>query len=625
MSIHGSHSEPVRRRTLLKAGGATVAAGLPLAGATEASAGSAAQGAARVDTGVSAYPFPLSAVRLLPGRLLDNTNRTLTYLSFLDLDRMLHIFRLNYGLSSNAQAVGGWDAPSHDLRGHTTGHLMTALAQAYASTGNAAWKTRGDYLVSTLASCQSRATSRGFGAGYLSAFPESFFDRVETAQRVQAPYYTIHKILAGLLDMHLLAGNAQALTVALALAGWVRARTARLDATKLANTQNSEYGGIGEALINLYQLTGDVNHLTTARRFVKPTFTDPLASHQDSLRGRHANTHLPTALTALRDYHASGSTRNRDIATNFWDILTTRYTYAIGGSSQNEFWRDPNQIAATLTDKNCEGCCTYNTLRLTRQLFFTNPARADLFDYYEHALFNHILAQQDPTAANGGGYAYFIPLRAGGIKTYSTDYSTFSCCQGTGMESNTKYTDSIYAYAGETLYWNLFVPSELRWPGRAITIRQDTTFPSSFISRLTVTGAGHIALKVRVPSWTTGLTVKLNGTGFPVTATPGTYLTIDRTWASGDTVEVTIRAALTYPRANDDASVGSVRLGPILLVGEYGATDLGGVLPTLRAGSLVRDTSEPLHYTATTTSGNVSLRPMFSTHHQRYAAYWRIA
>jgi DUF1680 family protein len=605
------------RRTLLKAAGAlsSVAALTPVLG-TEAVA------ATRADIGVSVYPFPLTAVRLSAGPFLDNMNRQLAYFRFVDADRLLHTFRTNAGLSSSAQPCGGWESPTTELRGHSTGHLLSGLAMAYANTGDATYRTKGDYLVSSLAACQNRATQQGYHAGYLSAFPENFFDRLENGQSVWAPYYTLHKILAGLLDQYLLAGNQQAMDVLLRKAAWVKTRTDPLSYNQMQQVLRTEFGGMPEVLADLHLVSGDPDHLTTAQRFDHAQILDPLSANQDRLAGFHANTQIPKITGALREYHSTGTTRYRDIAVNFWRIVIDHHTYVIGGNSNGEYFQTPNAIASQLSDNTCEVCNTYNMLKLTRQLFFTDPSRAEYMDYYELALFNQILGEQDPNSARGY-VTYYNPLRAGGIKTYSNDYNNFTCDHGSAMESQTKFADSIYFHAGETLYVNLFIASVLTWPGRGITVRQETTFPTASSTRLTITGSGHIALKIRIPQWTNGAVVRVNGVA-QSTATPGTYATIDRTWASGDVVDVSVPASLTFPRANDDAGVGAAKYGAIVLAGQYGSTNLTA-LPTLQTGTLAQDTANPLRFTGTASTGAVTLVPFYATHHQRYTVYWRMS
>ncbi|WP_460339390.1 glycoside hydrolase family 127 protein [Actinoallomurus acanthiterrae] len=614
---------PINRRTLLRAGAAAVggsmlgAVGLPRA--ARAALPRAAL-AARTDAGVSVYAFPLSAVTLLSGPFQQNMTRTQAYLNFVDADRLLHTFRLNYGLSSSAQPCGGWEAPDVELRGHSTGHLLSALAQSYANTGTSSFKTKGDYIVGALATCQARATAAGYNTGFLAAYPESFIDRVETRQNVWAPYYTLHKIMAGLLDQYLLAGNAQALTVLKAMAAWVKFRMDRLSYSQRQSMLDTEFGGMNEVLANLYQVTGDPNHLTTAEYFDHARMFDPLAADSDQLAGFHANTQIPKMLGAIREYHATGTTRYHDIATNFWDIVVGHHTYVIGGNSNGEYFQQPDAIAGQLSDTTCEVCNSYNMLKLTRQLFFTDPSRTDYIDYYERTLWNQMLGEQDPNSAHGF-VTYYTPLRAGGIKTYSNDYDDFTCDHGTGMETHTKFADSIYFYSGSTLYVNLFVASTLNWAAQSVTVRQDTTFPETASTKLTVTGSGTFTMKIRVPGWAAGAVLTVNGA--TVAASPGGYATITRTWSSGDVVNLTLPMALSFPAAPDSAATQAVRIGPIVLAGAYGSTDLSA-LPTLTPSS-VKATSTPLQYTATASTGTVTLLPFYKMHHQRYTVYWNVS
>jgi DUF1680 family protein len=606
----------ISRRSLLQLAGMTVAgSALPLAAPVTAAA-------LRPDVGVSVFPFPLNQVSLLDSPFRANMTRTLSYLSFVDPDRLLHTFRLNVGLPSSAQPVGGWEAPDVELRGHSTGHLLTALAQAFANTRDTQYKTKGDAIVGVLATCQSRAGAAGFNTNFLAAWPESMIDRVEAGTSVWAPYYTLHKIMAGLLDMHLLAGNAQALDVLTRMASWVKFRTDRLPASQIQTMLRTEFGGMNEVLTNLYAVTANPDHLTVAQRFDHAQIFDPLAANQDRLAGFHANTQIPKIIGAIREYHQTGVDRYRAIAANFWDIVVNHHTYVIGGNSNGEFFQQPDQIASQLSDSTCETCNTYNMLKLTRQLFFTNPSRVDYLDYYERGLYNQILGQQNPNSSHGF-VAYYQPLRPGGIKTYSNDYNNFTCDHGTGMESHTKFADSIYFFAGETLYVNLFITSVLNWLQRGITVRQDTSFPDVPSTRLTMTGSGHIALKIRVPSWARqGTQLRLNGVVQNVTATPNTFLTLDRNWASGDTVELSLSPALSFESTSDNVTVQAVKFGGIVLAGEYGTNNLS-TMPRLDTASLRPDPATPLRFTGTASTGAVSLVPFFRMHGQRYTVYWQ--
>ncbi|MCP2246541.1 glycoside hydrolase family 127 protein [Lentzea aerocolonigenes] len=596
------------RRTVLRAGAAAVAvAALPVR----------AFAAARPDIGVSAELFPLGAVSLLPGPFRDNTTRTHTYLRFLDPDRLLHTFRRNVSLPSGAVPCGGWESPSTELRGHSTGHVLSALAQAFAATGDTAFSAKANYLVEQLALCQDRARNGGFSTGYLSAFPESFIGRVEAREQVWAPYYTLHKIMAGLLDVHLLTGNQQALTVLTRKAAWAAWRNGRLTHDQRQNMLDTEFGGMNEVLANLYQLTGDPAHLTTAQYFDHAEIFDPLAQNRDALNGYHANTQIPKAIGAIREYHATGTTRYRDIASNFWEIVTGSHSYAIGGNSNGEYFKAPGRIASELSDNTCESCNSYNMLKLTAQLFRTSPA-SRYFDFYERTLYNHLLGAQNPSSTHGH-HSYYTPLRPGGIRTYSNDYDDFTCCHGTGMETNTAHTGRIYAHSGTTLYVNLFIASTLSW--RGFTVRQETSFPESETSKITITGSGAIDLRVRVPAWASGAQIRVNGG--PQGVTPGEYARIDRTWTSGDVVDISLPMTLQRESTPDNRSVQAMRHGPIVLAGAYGTNDLQS-MPSLQP-STIRPTATPLQYTATASTGQVTLLPFYKMHGQRYTVYWTVA
>lgn len=598
------------RRTVLRAGAfAVAAAALP----------ARALAAARPDIGVSAELFPLGSVSLLPGPFRDNTTRTHAYLKFLDPDRLLHTFRRNVSLPSDVVPCGGWESPTTELRGHSTGHVLTALAQAYAATGDTAFSTKANYLVEQLAVCQDRARTAGFSTGYLSAFPESFIGRVEAREQVWAPYYTLHKIMAGLLDVHQLTGNARALTVLTQKASWASWRNGRLTYDQRQNMLDTEFGGMNEVLANLYQLTGDPAHLTAAQYFDHAEIFDPLAQNRDALNGYHANTQIPKAIGAIREYHATGTTRYRDIASNFWEIVVGAHSYAIGGNSNGEYFKAPGRIASELSDNTCECCNSYNMLKLTAQLFRGNPSDVRYFDFYEKTLYNHLLGGQNPSSAHGH-HSYYVPLRPGGIRTYSNDYDNFTCCHGTGMETNTAHTGRIYAHSGSTLFVNLFIASTVTW--RGFTVRQETSFPETATTKFTITGSGAFELRVRIPSWATGAQILVNGTP-QASVTPGSYARINRTWASGDVVDVSLPMTLQRESTPDNRTVQAVKHGPIVLAGAYGTNNLSS-MPALQP-STIRPTSTPLQYTATASTGQVTLLPFYKVHGQRYTVYWTVA
>ncbi|MFD7712763.1 beta-L-arabinofuranosidase domain-containing protein [Streptomyces sp. NPDC059785] len=629
-----SSSSSLSRRRLLQAAGATAVASAagPLLGASPAHA--AVVPPARADTGVLARPFELGQVRLTTSRWLDNQNRTTAYLRAVDADRLLYVFRANHGLSTNgAAANGGWDAPTFPFRSHVQGHFLTAWAQSYAVTGDTVCRDKATHMVAELAKCQANNGAAGFGAGYLSGYPESDFTALEqgTLSNGNVPYYTIHKTLTGLLDVWRQIGSTQARDVLLALAGWVDTRTGKLTTAQMQAVLGTEFGGMNAVLTDLYQQTGDARWLTAARRFDHAAVFDPLAANQDQLSGLHANTQVPKWIGAVRAYKATGTTRYRDIAANAWNICVGTHTYAIGGNSQAEHFRAPGAIAAYLNQDTCESCNTINMLTLTRELFALDPSRAALMDYYEQAWLNQIIGQQNPADAHGH-VTYFTPLNPGGRRgvgpawgggTWSTDYTTFWCCQGTGLEMHTRLMESVYYYADTTLTVNLFVPSVLTWTQRGITVTQTTSFPASDTTTLRVTGsaAGTWAMRIRIPSWTTGAVISVNGTAQNITATPGSYATLSRAWTDGDTVTVRLPMRVVLRPANDDPSVAAVTYGPVVLSGNYGSTTLGS-LPSLNTSTIARTSTSALTFTATANNATVGLGPFHDAHGHNYTVYW---
>ncbi|MFD0263527.1 beta-L-arabinofuranosidase domain-containing protein [Kitasatospora indigofera] len=628
-----------RRLFLTAAGGAALAAATPttasatplpaLGGPTGAPAGTPAAGPAaavaplppaRADFGALVRPFELGQVQLAAGRWRDNMNRTLAYLRFVDADRLLYNFRINHGLSTQgAEQCYGWEAPDFEFRSHSQGHFLSSLAQAYAVTGEAGFRDKAAYLVAELAKCQ--AASHGYAPGYLSGFPESDFDTVETGNRKGVPYYCLHKTLAGLLDVWRLTGLTQARDVLLGLAAWTDRRTGRLGYPQMQTTLRTEFGGMNAVLTDLYQYTGDARWLAVAQRFDHAAVTDPLAGGADQLAGLHANTQIPKIVGAAREYKATGTQRHRDIAVTFWDIVTGHHSYVFGGNSVGEFFQPPDAIAQFLTDNTCESCNTYNMLKLGRELFELDPTRVAYVDHYENALLNQLLAQQDPADPHGH-VCYFTPTKPGGQRFYSRDYDTFTCCQGTGLETQTKLMDSVYFWDDTSLYVNLFMGSTLTWAARGVTVTQTTAFPASDTTTLKVTGApGTWAMRVRIPGWTAGATVAVNGVPQNITTTPGSYAVVERTWASGDTVTVRLPMSVALRSAADDPGVQAVMYGPVLLSGAYGTADLGGRLPLLATASITA-TATPLRFTATADGSTVDLIPFHDNHHQNYTVYW---
>ncbi|MER7792219.1 beta-L-arabinofuranosidase domain-containing protein [Streptomyces sp. NPDC097640] len=635
-----------RRRVLAASGAAAagLAVGLPAPAFAETPAEASAETPAEAPAEAAPArltPFPLSAVRLLESPFLANMRRTLSYLRFVDPERLLHTFRLNVGLPSTAEPCGGWEAPNVLLRGHTTGHLLSALAFAHANTGEEVHADKARRIVAALAECQAASPGAGYRTGYLSAFPERIFDELEAGGKPWAPYYTIHKIMAGLLDQYRLSGNEQALEVARGMAAWADSRTAPLDEATMQRLLGVEFGGMNEVLAGLYLVTGDPAHLRTARRFDHESLYGPLAEGRDELDGRHANTEIAKIVGAAEEYRATGDPRYLRIARNFWDIVVRDHSYVIGGNSNQEFFGPPGQIVSRLSEDTCENCNSYNMLKIGRLLFLQDPGRAAYMDHYEWTLYNQMLGEQDPDSDHGF-VTYYTGLWAGSRRqpkgglgsapgTYSGDYDNFSCDHGTGLETHTKFADTVYfrdEKAG-ALYVNLFIPSEVTWAERGFRLRQHGGHPDTDTVRLTVTeGGGRLALKVRVPGWLADgdrrARVLVGGRPVDARPVPGRYLTIDRHWRTGDTVELTFPRELVWRPAPDNPHIKAVSYGPLVLAGAYGETG-PRTIPDIEPSSVrpVAGRGGP-EFTAVAEGTRVPLLPFHRVHHQRYNVYFAV-
>jgi len=594
-----------------------------------------------------ARPFPLDEVRLLAGPFRDAMLRDQLFLLALDPDRLLHNFRVTAGLESHAQPLGGWEAPGVELRGHSVGHYLSALSLMYASTGEERFKTRADLMVRELAKVQAAMPSRGFHEGYLSAYPEELIDRVEKRVPVWAPYYTLHKILAGLLDSYQLCGNRQALDVLQRAVSWVQFRMDRLTHEQQQRMLETEFGGMNEVLANLYAVTGDPDHLRLAQAFDHDAVFGPLAVGRDPLDGLHANTQIPKMIGAAREYELTGDERYRKIATTFWIRVAEARSYANGGHSDDEHFFPVTDFAYHLGAESSETCNTYNMLKLTRHLFAWTPSAAAM-DFYERGLYNHILASQDPAT---GGMIYYCPLKPGAFRTFSTPTDAFWCCVGTGMENHAKYPDTIYFQSDDALWVNLLVASTLTWRERGVTVKQETRFPDEDTTRLTFTvqQPTRLTLKLRYPSWALdGTTLRVNGQAVAVDATPGSYLSVSREWRTADVLTAQFPMRLrTEPLPGTPKTI-AILYGPILLAGDLGqaglsnATRYGPPSPALarvepveapgfvtKASSVlsaIRPAGAPLTFT---TAGlaqphDVRLVPFFRADAMRYTVYWNV-
>jgi len=572
-------------------------------------------------------------------KFMENRDKFLTTLATTNPDDFLYMFRNAFGQKQpeGAEPLGVWDSQETKLRGHATGHYLTAIAQAYASTGydkklQANFADKMEYMVNTLyqlAQMSGNPKSTGgsyvsdatavppaegktnydsdlseegirtdywnWGKGFISAYPPDQFIMLEKGanyggQKTQiwAPYYTLHKILAGLIDVYEISGNTKALETAKGMSDWVHARLSKLPQETLISMWNryiaGEFGGMNEVLARLYRITNNQKYIQLAQSFdnVKLFYGDAshstgLAKNVDNFRGLHANQHIPQIVGALEMYRNVENPEYYHIADNFWHKVTSDYMYSIGGvagarnpANAECFTAQPATIytnGLSSVGQN-ETCATYNMLKLSSGLFLFNQETA-LMDYYERGLYNHILASvAEDTPAN----TYHVSLRPGVAKQFSNeDMKGFTCCNGTALESSTKLQNSIYFKSTDNnaLYVNLYVPSTLNWTEKKIKVEQTTSFPNEDHTLLTIKGNGKFDLKLRVPHWATkGFYVKINGKSEKVNAQPGSYLTLSRKWKNGDTIELRMPFQFRLESVVDQQNIASLFYGPILLAAQ---------------------------------------------------------
>jgi DUF1680 family protein len=590
-------------------------------------------------------PFPLRDVSLAEdGPYAESRSWSRGFMLRIPADRLLYNFRRTAGLPSTAVPLGGLERPDSLLRGHWVGHYMSACALLYGSTGDTEIKARGDALVAGIAECQAKLAT-----GYVSAFPATEFDRLETGLKVWAPFYTLHKLMAGMLDMHELAGNTQALDVVVKLATWVDAWTADRSEDRMQDILNEEFGGIAESLYNLAAVTNDDRWGRTADRFHKKIFLHPLLERHDELRQLHVNTHIPQILAASRRYELTGDTRFRVIPEFFWETVVESRTFATGGSGTMERWVTyANHLAWEMksSPENQECCCAYNMMKLTRQLYGWEPQIRHV-EYYERNLLNHRLGTIEPKT---GHTTYFLSMAPAAWKTLGTEENTFWCCNGTALEEFAKLQNSIYFHDADSLYVNLYVKSNLEWKDRGVRLKQETEFPNEPQTRLTIlsTPGEKWTMRLRVPAWTTTeARITVNGRSIDVQPEPGTYLNLARVWSAGDRVEMEMPMRLTREVLGDDPSLQAFLYGPVVLAGQFPLGELSFALlhdneepkvndaplavPTLAGKGdkleewIVPVAGQSLTFQTVGTRGEqVTLKPLNQSW-QRFAVYFQVA
>lgn len=606
-----------------------------------------------------ARPLDYPRIYLLPGSPFYDRQRLhrYGYLASFDSDRLLFDYRKLAGLPQPIGVSGPYpDWDSSWLRGHMLGHYLSGAARMAAVTGDDVYIKKVNYIVAVLAKCQMALQQDG----YLAAFFSAAFDRLEgkasDGDGVVVPYYIIHKVMAGLLDAHRYLGNKSALQIAVKMADYFDKRLRGLTEEKIEeifrtdisrNPQN-EFGSMNDVLAELYEFTGDKKYLSLARLFNRPWFETPLANGEDKLCGLHANTHVAQAVGIARCAQFSGEEIELKAAQNFWGTVTAKHSFSNGGCSFNEWFDKPgvetgpsianNQI---LPPSTAETCNTHNMLKLTMHLF-KNQQKPEYIDFYERALYNHLLASVAPDT---GRVTYFTPLY-GNFRTYLE--GTY-CCVGTGLENTARYGDGIYFQKEDVCWVNLYMASELHWQDMGIVIRQNGNFIShSQIDFNLVRSEGReCTLNFRIPHWIAGsVTIKLNNQVVGKVNTPSTYFSIKRKWSKDDLITVSLPTSLRLERAKDDPSMVSLFYGPILLAGELGTKDMPDDLASkdshLNAPSVTvpefevfsknpqkwlhRLEGNELAFSANNAgpASGIVFRPLYEVHHQRYSVYWRV-
>lgn len=623
-------------------------------------------------------------------KFIENRDKFITGLANTNPDNFLYMFRNAFGQEQPEGAVPlrGWDSQETKLRGHATGHYLSAIAQAYASASydtslQANFADKMEYMVNTLyelSQMSGQALTTGgeyvsdpiavppgqgksdfdsdlsvegirtdywnWGKGFISAYPPDQFIMLENGAsyggdntKIWAPYYTLHKILAGLMDIYEVSGNDNALEIVKAMGDWVYARMSQLPTNTLISMWNryiaGEFGGMNEAMARLHRITNEPHYLKVAKLFdnIRVFFGDAehshgLAKNVDMFRGLHVNQHIPQIMGALEIYRVSYAPEYYHIADNFWNKATNDYMYSIGGVSGA---RNPNNAEcftsqpATLYENGFaaggqnETCATYNMLKLTRNLFLFNQS-AELMDYYERGLYNHILAS---VAEHSPANTYHVPLRAGSIKRFgNANMGGFSCCNGTALESSTKLQNSIYFKSADkqALYVNLYVSSTLKWTEKNVIVTQTTAYPKEDHTQLTIKGNGRFDLNVRVPHWATnGFFVKINGMEEKVKAVPGSYLILSRKWKDGDTIDLQMPFQFYLEPVMDQQNIASLFYGPVLLAAQESEPQKEWRKVTLNAKDISRSISGDAEQLLFNIDG-VVFKPFYETY-GRHSVY----
>lgn len=541
--------------------------------------------------------FPVENVRITSGPFKTAQEKGVEYLLAIDPDRLLAPYLKEAGLEPKAENYTNWE--NTGLDGHIGGHYLSALSYMYAATGNEEIGRRLDYFLSELKRCQDAS-----GNGYLSGVPGGVAMWQEVANgNIRAggfdlngkwvPLYNIHKIYAGLKDAYLQAHKQEAKDMLIALTDWMAGIVGNLTDEQVQQMLASEHGGLNEIFADVAVISGDKKYLDLAHRFSHKAILDPLLNGDGKLTGKHANTQIPKVIGYKRIADIENNQQWENAVELFWDDVVNHRSVSIGGNSVREHFHSPDDFSSMLeSEQGPETCNTYNMLRLGKMLF-ESSADSQYSDYIERAIFNHILSSQNP---EHGGFVYFTPMRPGHYRVYSQPQTSFWCCVGSGMENQARYGEYVYSHGDNSVFVNLFMPSELTWDGNVV--KQETDFPESDSVTFTVTPAkkADFSLNVRIPGWTNaeGVSVALNGRPADYTVDNG-YLSLKRKWKKGDRVKVTLPMSLHVEQLADKSSNYSILYGPIVLASSIGTEGQTGLFADdSRGGHIAQGPKLPL-------------------------------
>jgi DUF1680 family protein len=585
-----------------------------------------------------ALPFELTEVQLLDGPFKHATDLNVQSLLNYEPDRLLAKFRSEAGLEPKAEHYHGWE--DNTIAGHSLGHYLSACALMHQTTGDQRFLDRVNYIVDELGICQEAD-----GDGYIGAFPDGKRILEEEVAKgdirsqgfdlngIWVPYYTQHKVMGGLRDAYHLCGNEKALEIAITFADWLEKIVTGLSDEQVQEMLHCEHGGINEVLAELYGDTGNEKYLEMSRIFHHKAILEPLAERKDIFPGKHGNTQIPKLIGVARRYELSGNPEDRAIAEFAWDRIVNHHSYVTGGHGNHEYFGPPDTLRNRLSSGTTESCNVYNMLKLTRHLFQWE-ASADVADYYERALFNHILSSQHP---GDGRVIYDLSLEMGGHKSYQDPY-WFTCCVGTGMENHSKYGRNIFFHNDEELFISQFIAAELDWKEKNMKIRQITQYPEEQGTTIEFEceQPTRLTLQVRFPYWAeTGMEILVNGKKLKINQSPASFVPITRKWKTGDRVEIHIPFTLRLEAMPDDSNRVAILYGPMVMTGDLGPEDDPDASDPLYVPVLMTENRDPSGWLEPVpgqmntfmTSGvgqprDVPVEPFYATHERRYTVYW---